>query len=181
MANKTSLSIAVVEAGLKKHCNAVLNAIDDAARFADQLTDAQDGDTTTVWGRTLYNTANTGKVTLTVDATAKTVSCLSGAGLFAGFRVGRDVNLNQFSEAGNNQTTEITAVADDTITIGNATGLVDETDTTANARENPTNDEKDIVDSVVTVMAVLGELKDALDNTAVTTADRRDDITDWIW
>ena len=181
MANKSKLSISTVEQGLKEHCTAVLDAIDDGASYASKLLDAQGTDSTAVWSRILYATANTGKVTLTVDATAKTVSCLSGAGLFANFRVGRDVQLALFSNAGNNQTTEITARTDDSITVASASGLVDETDTTARAWENTTPDERDIVDAIIATYARLNELKDALDNTAVTTADRRDDLTDWVW
>lgn len=181
MANKDNLRISTVQEGLKIHTKAVLDSIDNASRFASQLTDAQDGDTSANWSRILYGTANTGSVTLTVDATAKTVSCLSGAGLFSNFRVGRDVQLNLFSQAGNNQTTEITAQTADSITIANATGLVSETDTTARARENATLDERTAVDAVIATIARFNELKDALDNVAVTTADRRTDLTDWIW
>lgn len=181
MANKSKLRISVVEAGLKEHCNAVLNAIDNAAAYAAELTDAQDGDLTNVWGRTLYATANTGKVTLTINATAKTVTCLAGAGLFINFRVGRDVQLALFSNGANNQSTEITAVTEDSITVGNATGLVDETDTASRATENIASDEKDFVDEIIVTKARFTELQSGLDNEVVATADRRDDITNWIW
>lgn len=43
MANKDNLRIATVEAGLKKHCEDVLNAIDDAAvTTADRRADLVD-------------------------------------------------------------------------------------------------------------------------------------------
>ena len=181
MANKDDLRISVVSGGLKLHCTAVLDAIDDAAKYAGQLTDAQDSLTDLAWGRVLFGLGDTGQATLTVDATAKTISCLAGAALFANYTVGRDVQLTNFTNGGNNQTTEITAVADDSITIGNATGLVNETDNNARAQESPKPDESDQVTAVNAVKDRLTELKDALDNTAVTTADRRDDLNDWVW
>lgn len=182
MANKDDLRIAVVADGLKTHCEAILTALDAAADYATRLTDAQDGATVLAWSRILYNVLDTGNVTLTVDSAAKTISGPTGSGYFANARVGRDVQLTNFTNAGNNQTTEITAVPNnDTITIGNATGLVNETDTNARAQENTTVEEQAIVTTVTTVRSRFSEMQDALDNTAVTTADRRADLMDWIW
>lgn len=182
MANKNDLSISVITQGLKTHSNSVLDSIDAAVKYANQLLDAQDAQNDIVWGRILYGLADTEISTLTVDATAKTVSCLSGAGLFANFRIGRDVQLASFTNAGNLQTTEITSKPDDdTIGIGNASGLVNETDTTSRVMESPTLAEKDVVADINTMITTLKELGDALDNAAVTTADRRDVIADWIW
>lgn len=182
MTNKDSLRIAVVEDGLKKHCRAVLDVIDDAATYADELTDAQDGGTNLAWGRTLFNTADTGSVTLTVTVGSPNavVSCLTGANLFANFRVGRDVQLTSFTNGGNNKTTEILEQTNDSITVIN-TSMVNETDNTARAQENTTSEEGDIVTDIVSVRDRFSQLKDALDNTAVATADRRADLQDWIW
>ena len=58
MANKENLRISTVENGLKIHTTNVLNAIDDAARFASELTDAQDGGSTANWSRILYGTGH---------------------------------------------------------------------------------------------------------------------------
>jgi len=181
MANKDDLRINVVEDGLRTHCNAIIDAIDAAAAYADNLTDAQNGSTVLAWSRILYNVSDTGQATLTVDSAAKTISCLTGANLFSNFRVGRDVQLTNFTNAGNNQTTEITVVSNDSITIGSATGLVNETDTNARAQENTSSTEQDKVTSVTTVRDRFSQGKDFLDNAVVATADRRADLQDWIW
>ena len=183
MAYKDDLSVGTVIDGLKQHTNAILKAIDEAADYAVRLTDAQDGQSAKNWGRSLYNQPDTKKTTLTITASTKVVSCPAGAGLFSGFQVSREVQITQFTNGGNNQTTLITAVAadGDSITIGNATGLVDETDTDARVRQNPLAEEEDVVDAIIATRARFTELKDALDNTAVTTADRRADLMDWVW
>lgn len=182
MANKENLRIATVEDGLKTRSLNVLAAIDEAADYATKLTDAQDGGTALAWSRTLYNVADTGSVTLTIDQTAKTVKCVTGAGLFANFRIGRDVQLTSFPTGANNQTTEITSKPDDdTIGINGAIGLADETDSSARAQENTTADEQAIVTAVTTVRDRFTQLQDALDNAIVATADRRADLMDWIW
>lgn len=182
MANKEDLRISVVKDGLKTRCLAVLDALDEAADYAVKLTDAQNGGTVLAWSRTLYGVGDTGSVTLTVDSAAKTVSCLAGAGLFANFRIGRDVQLTSFVNAGNNQTTEITTRPDDdTIGIANATGLVNETDSTARAQENTTSEEQAIVTAVTAIRDRFSEGGDFLDNQPVATADRRADFMDWIW
>lgn len=182
MAYKSDLRIGAVQALMASRSRAVIDAIDAAAKLSAELTDAQGGDTVLSWSRTLYGTGNTGNVTLTVDATAKTISCTAGAGLFANFRVGRDAQITGFSgNAGNNQTTEITAQTDDSITIANATGLVNETDPNAKVQENTTADEQAIVTALVAAHARLAQLQDALDNSAVVTADRRSDLVDWVW
>lgn len=182
MAYKEDLTIANVQSRLKTVCLDLLNAVDQGYDEFLKLTDAQNGATTLAWSRILYQVGDTGSVTLTVDSAAKTVSCITGAGLFANFRIGRDVQLTSFVNAGNNQTTEITARPDDdTITIGNATGLVNETDSTARAQENTTSEEQAIVTAVIAVRDRFDEFKDCMDNQPVTTADRRDDLQDWIW
>jgi len=180
MANKEDLRIAKVLQELKIVNNAITQAIDNGATLAARLVDAQDGDNTSVWSQTLYGTAQTGTATLTIDSVAKTISCLAGANLFSSFRVGRDVQLKSFSDAANNQTTEITAVTDDMITVVSST-LVDETDTAAKAREAATTDEKAIVDALILNTDRLTEIQAALDNGVVVTADRRGDLTDFSW
>lgn len=182
MAYKADLRFGVATAGMRTHARAVLDAIDAAAKYSAELTDAQGGDTTLAWSRVLFGTANTGNVTLTVNATAKTISCTAGAGLFANHRVGRDVQITGFStNPGNNQTTEITGQTDDNITIANATGLVDETDDNAKVQENTTAEEQAAVTALIAAHGRFAQLKDALDNSAVTTADRRSDLVDWVW
>lgn len=182
MAYKQDLTIANVQSRLKTVCLDLLNAVDQGYDEYLKLTDAQDGATVLAWSRILYQLADTGNTTLTVDAAAKTVSCLAGAGLFANFRVGRNIQFTNFTNAGNLVTTLITAKAsDDQVTIGNETGLVNETDTNARGQENPTQPELDIVTAVTTVRDRFSQLKDAIDNVAVATADRRADLQDWIW
>lgn len=180
MANKEDLRIAKVLQELKVVNNEITQAIDSGASLAARLVDAQDGENTAVWSQTLYGTAQTGTATLTIDAVAKTISCLAGANLFSGFRVGRDAQLKSFTDAANNQTSEIITVTDDMITVVSTT-LVNETDTTAKAREAATADEKAIVDALILNTDRLTELQSALDNGVVATADRRGDLTDFSW
>lgn len=182
MAYITDLRLATVKSMLKEHINDVLLAIDSGAKLAQSLTDAQNGTTTLAWSRVLYGTADTDNSTLTVNATAKTVSCLAGAGLFSAFRVGRNVQLTNFTNAGNNQTVEIKAVTADTITlVDTSTGWVNETDTNARAQENTTIAEQDVVTAIIATRDDLTELKNALDNVAVATSDRRSVLADWVW
>jgi|GEM_PF-4454343 len=182
MAYKEDLTIANVTARLKARSLAILDAIDAGYDESLKLTDAQDGATVLAWSRILYQTGDTGNTTLTVDSAAKTISCLAGAGLFANFRVGRNIQTTNFTNAGNNVTELITAKAsDDQITLGDATGLVNETDTNARGQENTTADEQVVVTAVTTVRDRFDQLKDAIDNVAVATADRRADLQDWIW
>lgn len=180
MANKDDLRIAVVEQLLKDAGTAVMKAIDDADKLADQLTDAQDGETTLAWSRTLFGTADTGPATLTVTASTGVISCIAGANLFSRFRPGRNVQITNFTTGAINQTTEILAATDDSITIDN-TGLVDETDPNARCQENTTSAEQTRVTTSITARDRLPEFKAALDNGAVATANRRDDLNDIIW
>ena len=53
MAYKTDATIAVVESILKKRCRALINAIDKAYQDYQELTDAQDGQSTLAWARDL--------------------------------------------------------------------------------------------------------------------------------
>ena len=182
MAYTSDLRLATVQALLKEKINNVIAAIDDGADLAKRLTDAQDGSTVLAWSRVLFGTADTGNNTLTVNATAKTVSCLAGAGLFSAFRVGRNVQLTNFTNAGNNQTVEIKTVTADTITlVDTSTGWVNETDTNARGQENTTLTEQDVVTAITNARTSLSELKNALDNVAVATADRRAILMDWVW
>jgi len=182
MAYKEDLSIAVVAGRLKIHSNALLDAIDVGYSEYLKLTDAQGGVSDALWARVLFALADTNFATLTVVASAKTISCLTGANLFANFRVGRDIQLSGFTNGGNNQTEEIKTVTDDMITlVDGATGLVDETDTNARGQESASTDETAIVTAAVAAKDRFKELKDALDNVAVSTADRRADLMDWVW
>jgi len=135
------------------------------------LIKAQDSRSNLVWGRILFNTADTEFITLVVDATAKTVSGPAGGGYFSGFRVGRDVFFSGFTNGGNNQTTEITGVSSDTITIADATGLVDETDTVARAQENSDSGEIAFVAGLLSSMAGLHDLYLAFTNNSITASD----------
>lgn len=182
MAYKDELRIATVEARLKESITALIDAIDAGTRLATELTDAQDGQTVLAWSRDLYGLADTGNATLTVDQATKTISCPTGANLFSGFRVGRDVQISNFTNAGNNQTVEIKTVTADSITlVDSSTGWVSETDTNARVQENPTQPEQDKVTAVTNARSDLSEGGDFLDNVAVVTADRRSVLVDWVW
>ena len=182
MAYKEQLRISTIESLLRQKILNILSALDEGAELADQLTDAQDGATVLAWSRILYALADTGNATLTVDSATKTISCLPGANLFSNFRVGRDVQLSNFTNAGNNQTVEIKTVTDDSITlVDSSSGWVTETDTNARGQENPTSPEQDKVTAITEARSDLSEGKDFLDNVAVSTSDRRAVFLDWIW
>lgn len=172
MANKSDLRIAVVKEGLKTRTSAVIQALDNAQAYVAELTDAQDGATSLAWSRILYGLADTGSVTLTVTVGSPNavISCLTGANLFDGFTVGRDVQITSFVNAGNNKTTEILAQTSDSITVIN-TGMVNETDASARCQVNPTAVENGVVDDVVSTKAQFPDL----------TTTQRDALTDWIW
>ena len=128
---------------------------------------AQGNATDLAWGRILFETGDTGVGTLTMSASSSTISCLSGAGSFSGHRVGRDVQISNFSNAGNNQTTEITAKLDnDRIVIGNASGLVSETDNAARVQENPTQNELDQIDELQATALALNRMHVYAESTA---------------
>ena len=183
MSYKKDLKIAGIEQRLKERCRALIDAIDDGHQTYLELTDAQNGQSVQVWTMDIYDLGDTKQSTLTVTASTRTISCLSGAGLFANFRVGRNVYISGFTNGGNNQSSvEIAAVTDDSITlIDTSSGWVDETDETARVREIGVSDETDKVDAIIATKDRLEEFKDALDNAAVATADRRNDLMDWVW
>ena len=183
MAYKKDAKIATIEQRLKERSRALIDAIDGGYQDYLELTDAQNGQSVQVWTMDIYDLGDTKQSTLTVTASTRTISCLTGAGLFANFRVGRNVYISGFTNAGNNQSTvEIAAVTDDSITlIDSSSGWVDETDENARVREIGITDETDKVNAIITTKDRFKELKDALDNVAVTTADRRNDLMDWIW
>lgn len=114
------------------------------------LLQAQGSLTNLAWGRILFNLVDTKTTTLTINATAKTIRCLPGAGLFANAKVGRKLQITNFSvNPTNNQTTLITKwVSADELEITEATSLVDETDINARAQENTLAHE----DSMVTAL-----------------------------
>lgn len=166
---------------LEAPCKILLRELAAADAVYLDITDDQDGITDLAWGRILFETTDTQNTTLIMDAVAKTVSCRTGANLFANIRVGRNVQITSFLTAGNNQTTEITAkISNDTIEIGNATGLVSETDTTARAQENPEQFELDKINELQATALALHELYGALTNEITTTADRAALLRDFI-
>lgn len=180
MTYKTRLTIADVERALQIPARTLLREITAAEEVYQDLLNAQDSQTVLAWTRDLFAKPDTGNVTLSVNATTKVISCRTGANYFAGFEVGRDVQITNFTNAGNNQTTEITAQTNDSITIGDATGLVDETDDpNARCQQNPTQDEQDIVTAAVNAAAALHELYGAMTNVATTTADRAAKLRDF--
>lgn len=152
-------------------CRILLRELPAAEEVRLDLIAAQDSATDLAWGRILFETGDTRTSTLTVTASTKVINCLTGANLFSGFRVGRNVQLSAFTNAGNNQTTEITAVDSDSITVGDATGLVDETDTAARAQENPDSIELDKIDDLQATMVGIEDLNKALNNTTITASD----------
>lgn len=141
------------------------------------LLDAQNGATVLAWARALYDKPDTGNGTLTVtdnlDGTA-TITCLTGAGLFNGHEVGADVQFTNFTNAGNNLTTEIIAKASsDSIKITNAS-LVEETDNNARGQQNPTQAEQDAVSALIATAQACHQLYDDLIGNTPTTADKAD-------
>lgn len=162
MAYREELSWDEVKQKMLAPCRTLIREIAAAKEVSAYMADAQDTLTDLAWGRILFDTGDTRNVTLTIDATAKTIECLPGAGLFEKHKVGRDVQITGFVTAGNNQTTEITSkVSNDKIGISSATGLVNETDTTARAQGNPDSIEQDWIDKLQLATAAL----DSIDTT----------------
>jgi hypothetical protein len=80
-------------------------------------------------------------VSITVDAAAKTFTRASGSWIADGFRLGTAadaVSFSSFSNAGNNLSTgTITALTDTVMTIGGASGLVNEVGATTAVASSP--------------------------------------------
>lgn len=171
MVFKTRLTIEDVERSLQVSCRTLLREIQAAEEVYQDLLNAQDGQTVLAWTRELYDKPDTGNVTLSINDVTGVISCKSGANFFAGFQVGRDAQITNFTNAGNNQTTEILAQTADSITIDN-TGLVSETDDpNARVQQNPTTEEQDVVTAAVAASDALHDLYLAL-TTSVTALDR---------
>jgi hypothetical protein len=180
MTYKTRYTFEEVERILQIPCRTLLREMGSGEEVYQDLLNAQNSQTVLAWSRDLYGLPDTGNVTLSVNATTKVISCRTGANYFAGFQIGRDVQITNFTNAGNNQTTEITAQSNDSITVGDATGLVDETDDpNARVQQNPTQEQQDSVTAVVNTALSLHELYGALTNVATTTADRAAKLRDF--
>lgn len=80
------------------------------------------------WRTAKVENTSTGSQTVTVVATAKTMTLGSGTWAALGVAVGDSITTTGFASAGNNGTFEVTAIDGAEATLGNATGLVDVTD-----------------------------------------------------
>lgn len=151
----------------------LLREIFAAKAVYDDLINDQGGLTDLAFGRILFETTDTKSTTLIIDATAKTISCRTGANLFANIRVGRNLQMTSFTNGGNNQTTEITSkISNDSIGINIATGLVDETDTAARAQENPEQYELDKIAKLHATKTILLQIYDDFVGGTPTTSDK---------
>lgn len=164
MAINEELTWAEVNRSLESMCKILIREGDAAEELRLKLLDAQDGDTNTTWAIRLFNLVDTGPQTLTIDATAKTVKCLTGANLFTNIQVGQDVKTTFFSvNPTNNQTTLCTGKPTaDTVEILNAAGLVNETDSNAQLRQQSTASQDAKVAKAVATAAALGRIYTAI-------------------
>lgn len=180
MTYKTRYTFEEVERILQAPCRTLLREMGTGEEVYQDLLNAQDSQTVLAWSRDLYNLPDTGNVSLSVVASTKTISCATGANFFQSFAIGRDVQVTNFTNAGNNVTSEVTARTNDSITLGNETGMVDETnDPNARVQQNPTQEQQDTVTAVVNTALSLHELYGALTNVATTTADRAAKLRDF--
>lgn len=180
MTYKTRYTFADVERILQSPCRTIIRELGSGEEAYQDLLNAQNSQTVLAWSRDLYDLPDTENVTLSVVASTKTISCRTGANYFAGFQIGRDVQVTNFTNAGNNVTSEVTAQTNDSITLGNETGMVDETDdVNARVQQNPTQAQQDTVTGVVNSALALHELYGAMTNVATTTADRAAKLRDF--
>jgi len=140
------------------------------------------GNTDIAYARRLYQQPRTEKTRLKVDATAKTITHvdatgvkLTGSSLFASHQVGKDQNITNFTNAGNNiANTLLTAKIDnETIEIGEASTLVNETGTgDERVQQQADTNQVDAVGELMATIEDLHEMYGALTNQATVTADR---------
>lgn len=164
MAINEELTWAEVNRSLEAACKILIREGDAAEELRLKLLDAQDSDTVTTWAIRLFDLVDTGPQTLTIDAVAKTVSCFTGANLFTNVQVGQDIKLTFFSvNPGNNQEALCTArPTADTVEILQAVGLVNETDSNANLRQQSTAAQDAKVTKAVNTAAALGRIYAAI-------------------
>lgn len=82
------------------------------------------------WVAKKVSLTSNGSQTVTVDATAKTMTLDSGTWAALGIEVGDKVTFTGFADGGNNSEFEVTGLASGVATFANATGLADVTDDT---------------------------------------------------
>lgn len=159
MGYKTLVRIDDVILEIERQAKTLQRVLDEADRSYDALLAAQNGATNLAWGRILFSLADTGNVTLTAVASDKTIEGSPGHSVFTAFKPGRNIQITNFTNAGNNQTVEVSSVVSpDKLYLAGWTAPVDETDTNARAQENPTQPELDIVQDVVDARVAMNEL-----------------------
>ncbi len=180
MAYKLLATIDDVLLIMEQQGKTVLRVLNEAEQAYQGLLSAQDGGTNLAWSRRLFQLSDTGNVTLTVVASDKTIEGQPGHSVFQSFTPGRDIQITNFTNAGNNQTLEISSVVNpDKLYLAGWSAPVDETDTNARGQENGTQPELDIVQDIVDGMDALHELYLARVQD-VTSADRAGDLEAFI-
>jgi len=171
MAYRGTLTRADVNRILTQRSKVLMREIKAGLEDYKTLLDAQNSQSVADWTRDLEGLADTKSASLTIVAATGVISCISGANLFAGFRIGRDVQTSSFTNAGNNiLETEILAQTPDSITIA-TTGLVDETDTNARCQEVPIQAEKDETNAAIATALAFKKFDDLGTGATVTAED----------
>ena len=168
MSFNENITLQELERTIQQKARALVNSILDAEELFKDLSQAGIY-SQNVFARTLYSLPDTGKRVLSVDATNKQITCLAGANFFASFLVGRQINISGFVNAGNNSVDSdlITAKTNDSITLGNSTTLVNETDVDgARIKTNSFQDEKDIVNAAQATLTAMNEIFNFANNGA---------------
>lgn len=142
----------------------------------NNLLEAKGTDTAAIWARRLHNLVKAGPNKLTIDATARTVSCLDGAQLFSHFAVGQMVELSGFTEAANNDTGLLVTANDaDRITFGDSTTLVDEIGTGDELAEvEATAEQTERTQAMIDAGIALHDVWEIANNVVVAQEDRMD-------
>ncbi len=143
----------------------------------NNLLEAKGTDSADVWARRLHALPDAGPSKLSVDATAKTISCLIGAGLFSEFTVGQMVETSGFTDAANNAAGWlVTDVPDhDSIVFGDSTTLVDETGTGDELVEvEATAEQTERTQAMIDAGVALHDMWEIANNVAVAQEDRMD-------
>jgi hypothetical protein len=152
----------------------MVKAIIKAEEGYANLNEAKGGDDAAVWARRLHSLPVAGPNKLTIDATAKTVSCLPGANLFVRFTVGKTVEMSGWTDPANNATGWlVTGIDPDFITFGDSTALIDEVGSGDELVEvEATADETSRTQAMIDAGIALHDIWECANNVAVSQEER---------
>jgi len=155
---------------------AMVSAIIRAEEGYNNLLEAKGADDADIWARRLHSLPTTGTTKLTIDATAKTVFCITGANLFSRFLVGRTVQLSGFTDPANNDTGFlVTEVGGEYITLGDSTTLVEEIGVGSELVEaEATTEETERTQAMIDAGIALHDIWECANNVVVAQGERMD-------